>query len=179
VKTYTNLEPVDALFVKYFALLVIYSKRIVHSYDVAEDIVQEVFLKLWEKNPEGRYSRAYIFACVHNLSINQKKREKGKESINEQIPPVTTDEFHNAGEVSEEFERIRSMFRALDKLPPKSLEVLKKIYLEEKKYADVAKEMGLSLNTIKAHMYMSIKTLRKYMLLLWLFILDFYYHFIG
>jgi len=168
-------ESIDNLFDKYFALLVIYSQRFVHSYDLAEDIVQETFLKLWEKDPEQKYSRSYLFACIHNRSLNYIKKKKFSLIGDNFEKGLFSDDITPEEEIVEEFEKLKSLFKALDKLPPKTLEVLKKVYFEEKQYAQVAKEMGLSLNTIKAHMYHAIKLLKKILLIGWLFILDFLY----
>jgi RNA polymerase sigma-70 factor (ECF subfamily) len=170
-------EAIDILFDKYFALLVIYAKRFVHSYDAAEDIVQEIFLKLWEKEPGGKFTRSYLFSSVHNSAINHVKKSKGVTKICEDDSEYINDYFTAADEAVEEFEKLRSLFKALDKLPPKTLDVLKRVYLEEKQYSLVAREMGLSLNTVKAHMYLAIKSLRKYLLITWLFALDFFYSF--
>lgn len=173
---FTTEEPIDLLFDKYFSVLVLYAKRFVSSYAVAEDIVQETFLSLWEREYSGRYSKAYLFTCVHNRAVNYIKRSKvGVEikDVNLSVSP----EVEVKEDVLEEYERLRSLFIALDKLPPKTLEVLKNIYLEEKNYSAVSAEMGMPLNTVKAHMYMAFKLLRKYMLLLWVYI-DVYYYII-
>lgn len=170
-------ESIDILFDKYFAILVIYAKRFVNSYDIAEDIVQDTFLKLWERDSERTYSRSYLFVCIHNQSINYLKKKASFIEIVDFENGLLTDDFTKEEETIEEFEKLKSLFKALDKLPPKTLEVLKKVYFEEKKYSEVASELGLSLNTIKAHMYLAIKSLKKYLLIGWLFILDLYYSF--
>ncbi len=171
--TFTTEESLDLLFDKYFSVLVIYAKRFVNSYAVAEDIVQETFLSLWEKESSRQYSKAYLFTCVHNRAVNFRKRSKVGVDI-ESVQLSISPEIEVKEDVLEEYERLRSLFLALDKLPPKTLEVLKNIYLEEKKYSSVSEEMGMPLNTVKAHMYMAFKLLRKHMLILWLYILAYY-----
>lgn len=167
-------ESIDTLFDKYFPLLVIYSKRFVNSYDTAEDIVQDTFLKLWEKGPDQKYSRSYLFACIHNQSINHIKKRKEFLEIEKFEKGPLPDELINEEETADEFENLKSLFKALDKLPSKTLLVLKKVYFEQKQYVEVANELGLSLNTVRSHMYMAIKTLKKYLLISWLLIQYFF-----
>ncbi|MFA5849852.1 MAG: sigma-70 family RNA polymerase sigma factor [Bacteroidales bacterium] len=181
--TLTTEEPIDFLFDKYFSLLVLYAKRFVNSYAVAEDIVQETFLKLWEKESSRLYNKAFLFTCVHNRAVNYRRRNKSSIEINEgqkngQFKDgqfAVSSEIEANEDVIEEYERLRALFKALDKLPPKTLEVLNSVYLEGKNYQLVADEMGLSINTVKAHMYLAFKLLRKYLLVFVLFMLELYW----
>ncbi len=183
--TLTTEEPIDLLFDKYFSMLVLYAKRFVSSYAVAEDIVQETFLKLWEKESSRQYNKAFLFTCVHNRAMNHRRQNKrtGTIDINEgdvnghfkdgQL--VISSEIEINEDILEEYERLRALFKALDKLPPKTLDVLNSVYLEGKNYQEVADEMGLSINTVKAHMYLAFKLLRKYLLVFVLFIVELYW----
>jgi RNA polymerase sigma-70 factor (ECF subfamily) len=128
-----------------------------------------------KKNPGRTYSRAYLFACIHNQSLNYQKKHKDFLEVENFEKGIFSEDFSHEEEIVEEFEKLKSLFKALDKLPPKTLKVLKKVYFEEKQYSQVAKEMGLSINTIKAHMYLAIKMLKKSLLIGWLFILDYFY----
>ena len=58
-------------------------------------------------------------------------------------------------------DKLERIYEAVESLPHQCKEVLKKIYFEEKSYVEVAEEMHLSLNTVKTHIYLAIKTLRQ------------------
>ena len=57
--------------------------------------------------------------------------------------------------------QLERMYKAIESLSPQCREVLKKIYFEGKSYAETAEEMNLSLSTIKTHIYLAIKNLKK------------------
>ncbi|MDD2426452.1 MAG: sigma-70 family RNA polymerase sigma factor [Bacteroidales bacterium] len=148
------------MFKKYFGVLVLYAKRYVGSYEVAEDIVQDVFLHLWENGVLETIKVSYLFACVRNKAINYSKKNKKQLTLKE-VPISLISCLDEDEEIVLHYEKMANLFKAFDKLPPKTLEVLKKIYLEERKYSDVANELGLSLNTIRSHMYTAFKLIKK------------------
>ena len=86
--------------------------------------------------------------------------------VNIEDVDVTNWEIDNIEEIQSYFEILENLHRALQSLPPQCRKVLHKIYFENKHYAEVAKEMGISVNTVKTHVYLAIKTLKKDFILL-------------
>lgn len=168
-RTKTMSEPenkdklLKKLFDRYFPHLVIYAKQIVGSREVAEDVVQEVFLKLWQKDKLQMKSLNYLYSCVKNASINYTYSKEGKvlKISDEFIPAIVADDYSIDQEI-EKMKLLEELYTAIEKLPPQSREVLKLVYLKRQKYTDVAEQMGISLNTVKTHMTRAYKLLRKH-----------------
>jgi hypothetical protein len=68
----------------------------------------------------------------------------------------------NCEKLIDNIEREHAIFKALKKLPPRTLAVIKKIYLEEMSYKEAADSLGMSGGTVKTHMFRAIRDLRKY-----------------
>lgn len=148
----------------YFAHLVIFSKRIVKSSAVAEDIVQEVFLNLWNKERLGSCTQQFLYRCVKNASINYTKTgEVRYRQVSDVMLVSVADESNTIDEEIEKMRQLERLYQSIEKLPPQCREVLKEVYLKKQKYADVAEQMNISLNTVRAHMYTAFKLLKEYM----------------
>lgn len=97
---YSNLESVEQLFRQYYKVLRVYAFRFVNDWDVAEDIVQDVFVALWNKRTDIEFDgavKAYLFKAVYNKSLNfltSKKytEEESMECFSDQIDALQIQE---------------------------------------------------------------------------------------
>lgn len=64
-------------------------------------------------------------------------------------------------EEAEHFIRVRSLFSAVEQLPPRTREVVKYVYFNNRSYQETADLLGISLATVKSHMYQSFRMLRE------------------
>lgn len=74
-----NIRAYEALFRAYYKPLVIYSERIVNDHDDANEVVQDIFMKLWEKRKTLEIRSAvssYLYRAVYNNSLQLLKRKK-------------------------------------------------------------------------------------------------------
>ncbi len=149
------------LFDSYFAHLVIFSAHITNDRKVSEDIVQEVFLNLWQKDLLKSVSINYLYRCTKNASINFLRSKEGKVHISSSSlsTDIKDDEFSIDDEI-QKMKELESLYQAIEELPPQCKEVLKKVYLNDLKYAEVAEELNISINTVKTHMFKALKYLR-------------------
>ena len=131
----------------------------VDSIQTAEDIVQDLFLKLWEKDRFIDCKPAFLYICAKNAALNYLRTRKLESFLAESIDLFDMEDDNEAER--DYMDKLERIYEAVESLPPQCREVLKKIYFEEKSYAQVAEEMHLSLNTIKTHIYLAIKTLRQ------------------
>ena len=94
---YSNLESVEQLFRQYYKVLRVYAFRFVNDWDIAEDVVQDVFVALWNKRTDIEFDgavKAYLFKAVYNKSLNilsSKKytEEESVEQFSDQIEALT------------------------------------------------------------------------------------------
>ena len=163
MKTSNLNEPIEKLFNDNYAVLVIYASRFVSSRPLAEDVVQEVFTKVWENSVDKKCSKAYLFSAVHNSAINATKA-KSNNNLKLDSIDLSNNELNeeNCEKLIDNIEREHAIFKALKKLPPRTLAVIKKIYLEEMSYKEAADSLGMSGGTVKTHMFRAIRDLRKY-----------------
>ena len=134
----------------------------------AEDLVQDVFMRIWvirETSPINESLQSYLFRAVRNRCINHLEHLKVKanfetqEKIDLQIREAS---FYQSPEQAlirqEQLERIR---QEIEKLPEKCRKVFKMTYNEDKKAAEIAQELNISVRTVETHIYKALKTLRK------------------
>ncbi|OFY30662.1 MAG: hypothetical protein A2X17_07295 [Bacteroidetes bacterium GWF2_41_61] len=141
--------------------MVIYAKKIVKTTSIAEDIVQDLFVKLLTKPAVNMINTGFVYVCLKNSAINYISSPKNKNIINDNsIDDLLVESISDLAEIEERERRLRVI---ISQLPPKCREVLTKIYFEKMKYADAAKEMNLSFHTVKSQMNIAFSTIKKRM----------------
>jgi len=133
---------------------------------MAEEIVQTVFLKLWEKKETIRINtslKAYLFKTVYYDSLNHLKHEKVKMKHWEHTHyDLTQGSAQETGEplIGQEKELQQRLDQALNQLPEKCRLVFQLSRFEELKYKEIADRLNISIKTVEAHMGKALKTLR-------------------
>jgi RNA polymerase sigma factor, sigma-70 family len=157
----------EKLFNRYFSHLVLYARKLVGEEASAEDIVQDLFLRLYENDNLERVTPSFLFVCVKNASLNYLSSARQKQVplsvMQEQIPD---EDIHENVAYMERLERLDA---AIESLPDKCKEVFILVYLKQQRYEDVATQLNISYHTVKAHMTTAFKHIRKNLLLLFFF----------
>ena len=128
---------------------------------LAEDIVSEVALKVWQKQASisERTLKGYFYTSIRNACISHIRKNKMVEGDVDDgdhvIDPV------NVLEQMIETEVLHRLHAAMEKLPNQCRNVFVKMYIEGKSVAKTALEMNLSISTIKKHKQRGIKQLRE------------------
>lgn len=117
----------------------------------SQEIVLDVFLKLWEQRsslPEVKSIEDYCFILVKNASLNYLEKENRRTTVStETLPePEAQSDSPEESMISEE------LFEALDRLPERCREVFIRIREEKQSYAQVAEELGISTKTVDAQL---------------------------
>lgn len=152
---------VRQLFNRYYRPLVLYADEYLKDLTAAEDVVQELFVKLWEEDYLSGMLNAspgpYLYSAVRNRCfsyIHQKDVLRGtKELENIDIPVEWV-----AGVDEERMERV---MKEIDELPERTRQVVECVMLRGLKYREVAEEMGISVNTVKFLLKEGTKRLRE------------------
>ncbi len=150
----------ELLFREYYKPLVVWATTFLHDTQRAEDIVQDFFVKLWEKPysallPETL--KSYLFTSIRNLALNQlDKIDPLRRACDVAYYDSPWKEYDNF-----EDEVFRRVEEELEKLTPRAQDVIRKIYLEGMKYKDVADKLGISVATVNSILVRALKKLRQ------------------
>ncbi|MEZ4850013.1 MAG: RNA polymerase sigma-70 factor [Bacteroidia bacterium] len=155
----------ESLFKLHFQFLCNYARQYVGDMDAAEEITQNVFIKLWEKREEidpEKSVRAYLFRSVKNRCLNYLRDNKKYQS---QLLDIDCGDFDLGVEEDHfaETELQANIEAALATLPEKCRLVFEMSRYQDKKYKEIAEELDISQKTVEAHMSKAIKTLREYL----------------
>jgi len=155
----------EILFRKYYHLLCSHAVRLVYSPAIAEDLVAELFAKLWTDQLYLHINtsyRAYLFKAVRFSAYNYIRWELGKttkvddlDSLHDLSTSFKPDETLLFEELAHEIEHI------VDHLPPQCQKVFVLSRFKNKKYKEIADELGISVKSVEAHVSKALDTLRK------------------
>lgn len=126
---------------------------------MAEEIVQDVFLKLWENRHRMTIHtslRAYLYKSVYHECLNELKHVKVQRRYMEEA--MLNHPQHS--EENTDTELRRQLQEALRQLPEKCRAVFQLSRFEELKYQEIADKLGISLKTVEAHMGKALRLLR-------------------
>ncbi len=159
-----NDEALKQLFFKYYDMLVRFAVPILKDQDMARDIVQEVFVKIWEKRSnlnQATRLRPYLFTSVKNACLNLLRREERVQwtSESDELDSWSTPQEHVQAQIQEK-DLNKALHRALDKLPPKCRQIFELRRFEELSNKEIAQELGISIKTIENQMTKALKLLR-------------------
>ncbi|MCY1633432.1 RNA polymerase sigma factor [Marinifilum sp. D737] len=149
------------LFDTYHAQLFRFAECYVCSPDIAEDIVQEVFIKLWE-NPKIKISRSlrsYLFFMVKNACIDHLRSMKLEDK--KKLKLAEAQIVSESISVNIDSEVSLKIKHAIDELPAQCKEVYCLSVYSGLKHAEIAEEMGISVNTVKVHVFRAKKILKE------------------
>jgi len=153
----------DFIFHYYYSGLCAFCERITGSPEVAEDLVQELFVTLWLKCEQIQITSSlknYLFTSVKNRSLDYLKREQRKS--------IKTEQFAEDRELPEnlsplwfaEAELLAVVEKSLKKLPPRCREIFELSRFEGLKNQEIADKLGLSKRTVELQVSNALKQLR-------------------
>ncbi|PKA97481.1 RNA polymerase sigma-70 factor (ECF subfamily) [Flavobacteriaceae bacterium MAR_2009_75] len=145
------------LFDATYTELVIYAHSYLYEKSSSEDIVQEVFVRLWEKSHQLTIEtnlKSYLFVMVRNACLNHlKKFNISDQSKVLEIPAVA--EVGMDMELSGEDEKqllYNQVLKVIDELPTKMKAVVELRFQSDYAYQEIADELNISVNTVKTQL---------------------------
>lgn len=159
------------LFREYYVSLCSYSRRYVGRKDIAEEIVSETFLKMWENRSSLKITtsiKAYLFQAVCNNSLNFLRKLKSEIHFEDFFQATESENiaFESSFEEIEERSLIienmdQKIEDAVSQLPEQQQKVFRLKRYEGKKTKEIAEVMGLSVKTIEMHLSKATLNLRR------------------
>ncbi len=150
----------------FYTSLCYYSFKVTQDQAAAEDIVEDSFIKIWERREiffEINVLKSYLYTTVRNASLNWIKKNRNIISLSENIgQTVVFDEDYSFKHLvgSEVFSKLS---KALENLSPQGKQIIKMIYFEGKNIRCVAEELGVSQSTVKTQKGRSLIKLKIFL----------------
>lgn len=161
----------EDIYLLYFSKMKHFAQEYVVSEEDAENIVQDVFLELWEKREILTYPInliAFLFTSIKNRCIDHLRHKIVVREVASQLQEEYTitlrlkfcslEAFDQNLFTEQDIERIIS--RAIDALPDKCREIFIKSKLEGKKQKEIAAELNITVNTVETQMGIAYKKLK-------------------
>lgn len=162
--TVINSSVLEDLFRDHYEALTRYAFTILKDNREAEDVVQKLFIKLWEKRNELEIMndvRAYLYRSTYNSSLNALKR------LNRTTEMTTSTEVNISEGSAKASDRVLSaeledrIEQALDRLPEKCGEVFRLSRFQELTYKEISEQLNVSIKTVENHMGKALRIMRK------------------
>lgn len=155
-------EGFQCLYDSCYRSLVYFADSIVDDPEVAEDIVQEVFVDLWMHKRYYHISGDivdYIYKSVRFASLRYLKKSRQQQKAYENF--VVESEAENMSVEDLEPDRVELLFSLVNKLPEERRKIFMMASVKGMKYKEVADNLGISINTVKTQLVRSLRFLRE------------------
>lgn len=159
-----DADAFNVMYRQYYESLCLVSLKYVKDLHIAREIVQELFMKIWE-NPiphtDPGAIRGYLYRSVINLSLNHLSREKNIQRHHQQIAAMQTEEDVNALHEEQDFKI--HLYNAIERLPEQCRRVFRMSRFEGMKYREIAAALNIAEKTVENHIVNALRLLRERM----------------
>ena len=155
-----DLKDIDTLFRFYYKPMCLYAAHYLNDNAVVEDVVQDVFMALWQKIDKGEFPnspKTYLFISVRNrcIDILRKQNLHPEEALPSDLSgPMPDDEA-----MARSFDEAR-IFDAIERLPKGRREMFLMHRRDKMKYSEIAERLGVSENTVRNQISRALNTLK-------------------
>lgn len=141
------------LYSHFYAALCNYASKIIKDRNASEDIVQNIFIKLWDSSvnfPDIGKLTAYLYKSVYSRSLNYLRDKKQPISINnlKQDQTDLQEELYITMAIEEEV--VSNLYIALSEMSPQQRQVIL-LAIGGSNIAEISEKLGISVNTVKTH----------------------------
>ena len=160
----------------YYEQLCCFLNFYTHDVAVIEDVIQEVFLKLWENKDciEITYIKTYLFRAAKNRVLNYLRDEENRHQLvenwfNQQLEERKYKDCFDIDALT------KVVNRAIEQLPERCREIFSLSRKEGLSYRQIAERLGISVKTVETQISIALKRIREILsssafAFLWLFI---------
>lgn len=161
------------IYERHYVLLCRFANQMLNDVALAEEVVDDAIFYLWEHRQEVQISysvRTYLMRAVRNRCLNELQSLHHREELHfssftlpenmEFLDSVFIEENQPLGTLLEQ-ELEEEISRSIEALPAECRAVFKKSRFEQKKYEEIASELGISINTVKYHIKNALSFLQK------------------
>lgn len=153
----------DQLFNLYWKKLFIYAVKIVKDEVEAQDIVQDIFVSLWQRREtleEIKSFASYLYGAVRFKSMAYIRNNLGKNNYFKSLAHFFEEGRDLINEAFDARELNELLQVEIDKLPPKMKEVFRLSRMEQLSHKEIAEQLNISETTVKKQIQLSLKYFR-------------------
>ncbi|MCO6491733.1 MAG: RNA polymerase sigma-70 factor [Phaeodactylibacter sp.] len=155
----------EALFRQHYEELYYYACRYLWRQEDAEEAVQDVFVRLWEKRRELHIStsaKAYLYAAVRNRAINHLRSKWAREAP---LPPEAAEQLaaEPPGQEPGQEDLLRLVQQGIAALPEQCRVIFQLSRQAGLTYGEIAEELGISKETVKSQIKIALSRLRAFL----------------
>ena len=137
-----------------------------NNIELAEDLLQDVFIKLWENrtNIDDKLSlKSYLYKIAKNLALNHLRHQKIVNDYAKSLTFHTKVNPNNPQLIFEDKELRNHLLSAINKLPAKARIIFLLSKVDGLTYKEIAERLNISKKTVETQIVRSLKSIRKYM----------------
>jgi RNA polymerase sigma-70 factor (ECF subfamily) len=157
-------KALECLFDKYYEPLYLFARKLVYNSDIANDVVQSVFIKIWEKSSKIHLTHSlknYLFISVKNECLQYLRSLKIRDKNNRSWA-LAYIEAMNIDSMDESLDELMAQIRLLiEKLPRQCKTIYKYRAFYGYKYTDIAGLMNTTESVVKVQMHRANKKLKE------------------
>lgn len=160
-----DLNRFKILYLEHASELIYFARKFV-DVPVAEDMIQDVFVKLWDNLIDLSDDRikSYLYKCVRNACLDYLKHQDIKHRHeNYMIQELKIQElifYDDPIKQLMKVEEIESIYQAIEKLPAQCRNIFEKAYLQNYRHNDIAIDLNISVRTVENQVYKALKAIR-------------------
>jgi len=154
----------EKMFLEYYSRLSVFAKKYVKDLDLAKEIVQALFVKLYETHQKLNINtslKSYLYSSVKNSCLNQIKQSKTHSDHIKSFDQRNKDQKLNFTDTMEQTELEHNIWQEISKLPFQCQRIFKMSRNEGKKNKEIADELQISIRTVETQISKGLKILRK------------------
>lgn len=154
----------ESLFRSSYVSMVRYAKSIIKDQDTAEEIVQDLFFRLWQDKEKIKIESSlngYLFRAVHNRCLHWIEHNKVVERHAREVIAQETEAADNPADTIYYKELQSKIIQIIEKLPDRCGRIFCMNRFEGLKYSEIAEKLSVSVKTVEADMGRALREFRK------------------
>jgi RNA polymerase sigma-70 factor, ECF subfamily len=159
-----DIEQFESLFRSSYVSLVKYARTLIKDQDTAEEIVQDLFVRLWQEKEKIKIESSlngYLFRSVHNRCLHYIEHRRVVERHAEEVSSREADTTEDPSEILHYKDLQVRIARILERLPERCGTIFCMSRFEGLKYSEIAEKLSVSVKTVEASMGRALKEFRK------------------
>jgi RNA polymerase sigma-70 factor (ECF subfamily) len=159
-----DIKQFEALFRSSYASLVRYAKTLIKDHDTAEEIVQDLFFRLWQNREKIKIESSlngYLFRSVHNRCLHYIEHQKVVGRHEHEMSFEQSSVAESPADVLHYKELQAKIARTIEKLPERCGQIFCMNRFDGLKYSEIAEKLSVSVKTVEANMGKALKEFRK------------------